>query len=375
MKAFWKNIIVTVLAFLIVFVLAMFAVNTSFLSPIAEVVKDFEMTDVYYQILQESDSWDESEEITIVDMSDLYSRRELAEALDGVMQQKPRVVGVDVVFEGLREDSVGDDMVRQVADTYRNIVWSFKLLEYRNDSIGYTDSVRSFFAFENEKVTEGFTNMPRNLYGGIKRNLSLGRPLMGVLKPSFLLKVTSIYEGRDMAPLEDRDLEINFTPTVFHVVSPDSIAEHADLIRDHLVLFGAMKDEYDMHYTPLGKIAGVELLAYGAQTLMQQNEKKTVTGWMLGVISFLMVLITQYWLSGYKAGVLRIKQHFLRFILSTSVVKSILLCFWMWLLMWVAFILFCWYDVAVNFGYAFSGMAFLVLAGTMYDEFKTYKTS
>ena len=363
------------LAFAIVFVLATFAVNTSFLSPIAEVVKDFEMTDVYYQILQEADSWEESDEITIVDMSDLYSRRELAGALEEVAQQKPRVVGVDVVFEGLRDDSVGDNMVRQVADQHRNIVWSFKLLEYKNDSIGYTDSVRSFFAYENDKVTEGFTNMPRNLYGGIKRNLSLGRALMGVLRPSFLLKVTGIYEGREMAPLEDRDLEINFTPTIFNVVSSDSIAEHGDLIRDRLVLFGAMKDEYDMHYTPLGKIAGVELLAYGAQTLIQQNEKKVVTGWSLGIISFLMVLLTQLWLSGYRIGVLKIKRRFVRFLLSTSVIKSILLCAWMWLLMWVAFILFCWYDIAINFGYAFSGMAFLVLADTMYEEFKTYKTS
>lgn len=376
MKAFKKHIIVTVLAFVIVAILAVFALNTSFLSPVAQVAKDFKMTDVYYQILQETDNWEESDEVSIVDMSELFSRRELAWALEEVERQQPKAIGVDVVFEGLKEDSLGDDMVRQVSQEYGNIVFSYKLLDYENDSVGYTNSVHSFFALEEgNRATEGFTNMPRNLYGGIKRVLSVAQILEGQLRPSFIWQVVKMYEGREMVPLENRNLDINFNPTRFQVVSPDEIARHPELIKGRLVLFGAMQDEYDMHYTPLGKIAGVELLAYAVQTLMQQSEKRVVSGWQLGVVSFLLVLFTQCWMSGYISAVRRLRWRFVRFLLTTQVVKSFVICAWMWLLLWVSFILFCKYDISVNFAYAFSAMAFLVLAGTMYEEFKTYKKS
>ena len=95
-----RHVIISVLAFAVVGIFAVFALNQSFLSPIVQVVKDFEMTDIYYQILQDTDSGEVSDLVTIVDMSELYSRRELAEALVGIEAQKPKAVGVDVVFEG-----------------------------------------------------------------------------------------------------------------------------------------------------------------------------------------------------------------------------------------------------------------------------------
>ena len=46
-----RHITITLLAFMVVGIFAMFALNLSFLNPIAQVVEDFEMTDIYYQIL------------------------------------------------------------------------------------------------------------------------------------------------------------------------------------------------------------------------------------------------------------------------------------------------------------------------------------
>lgn len=42
----FRHVIITALAFLVVGMFAVFAMNLSFLSPIAQVVKDFEMTDI-----------------------------------------------------------------------------------------------------------------------------------------------------------------------------------------------------------------------------------------------------------------------------------------------------------------------------------------
>ena len=303
MKTLARNIIITILAFVLVSSFALIALKLPFMGPIAEAIKEFEMTDVYCQILQDTNDDDEevSDDITIVDMSELYSRRDLAKALVDIEKQNPKVIGVDIVFEGLKEDSVGDEMLTRIALENTNIVFSYKLLDYVNDSIGHADTVHSFFVDESDSINEGYTNMPRNLYGGIKRKLSLGEKVEGRLMPSFITKVSAMYEGRQVKDVSKKTININYIPKRFRVVEADSISVHPEWIKDKLVLFGAMKDEYDMHYTPLGKMAGVELLGYSIETLLQKTEVEEVCGWLMIAISFLLVLLTQVVFSLYTS--------------------------------------------------------------------------
>ncbi|MBP5507700.1 MAG: hypothetical protein J6Y23_07645, partial [Prevotella sp.] len=88
-RSLLRHLIVTVLAFLLVAVFAFSAYQMPFMSPIAETIKDYKMTDVYYHILQDTDEADTSDVVTIVDMSDLYTRRELAAALEAIEQCQP----------------------------------------------------------------------------------------------------------------------------------------------------------------------------------------------------------------------------------------------------------------------------------------------
>jgi CHASE2 domain-containing sensor protein len=368
MKFLLRHIITTLIAFVLVALFAFTAYKVPFMSPMAEAIEDYKMTDVYYHILQDTDDGDTSDVVTIVDMSDLYSRRELATALKAIEQCQPRVIGIDVVFEGLKEDSVGDEMIAEVALTHKNLVFSYKLLDYENDSIGHAITVHSFFAQDEGAVTEGYTNMPRNLYGGLKRELSLGDRAEGKLVPSFITQTVAVYEGQKAGPVRQKNLNINYTPRKYHVVSPDSIALHSEYIKDKLVLFGAMKDEYDMHYTPLGKMAGVELLAYAVETFLRQNEIREVNKWATAVISFLIVLLTQMLLSVYAYWAQHRRIRFFRVVLSASITKGYLIFFFIGFWMWVAFILFYSFDFTLNLGWALSAMAFLILARSIYDE-------
>lgn len=361
-----RHIFITVLAFCIVGVLAMIAVNTSFLHPASRVVKEFSMTDAYYQILQETGVPDTNTNITIVDMSDLYSRKDLAVALQQIEECKPKSVGVDVVFEGLKEDTLGDEMIAQVASEYDNIVFSYRLLDYENDDIGFATAVHSFFA-DSIKVNEGFTNIQRDLYGGIKRTLSLNRRCMGKDVPSFILKVADV----DAKDYDSDDVSINFTLTKFTVVQPDSILTHPELIKGKTVLFGAMKDETDMHYTPLGKMAGTELIAYSVQTLQEHNEVWKMPKWMLIAMSFVLVLFTQAGYEGYSSFAKNRKNKAVRFVLSSSFTKSILVFLWLAFLGWASYVVFFKYNVSVNLGWALSAMAFLSLSRNFYDECAT----
>lgn len=367
----FRHFIITMLAFVLVITFALIAFSLPFMSPVAEAIKEFDMTDVYYQILQDTDDGEEvSDVVTIVDMSELYSRRELAKVLQDIEVQHPKVVGVDVVFEGLKEDSIGDEMIAEVVLSNDNIVLSYKLLDYVNDSIGHKTTVHSFFVDEDGAVKEGFVNMSRNLYGGIKRKLSLSGRAEGKIVPSFITMVSNLYAGKEVDKVEESDLNINFIPRHYRVVNTDSIALHPEYIKNKLVLFGAMKDEYDMHYTPLGKMAGVELLAYSIETLLGQAEVKKPSGWVTAVISFLLVLLTQVLLWSFRAQAKKLKNRALRFLMSTTLISGYLMFFWIAVWMWVAFMVFYLYDIALDMGWALSAMAFLVLAQNIYNEFK-----
>jgi CHASE2 domain-containing sensor protein len=335
---------------------------------LSKAISDFNFTDVYYQILQESGDNDYNDDIVIVDLTPLQNRQEIATALQQIEEQHPKVIGVDCVFEGLKEDTLGDIMISNVAAEYQNIVFSCKYLDYANDSLGYTVAVRSFFA-EPLEVEQGFTNMQYSLYGSMARLVSLGRKFNGELQPSFIARVVNHTLDKPL-PIEDKDLRINFTPTIFTVIPPDSISEYADKIKDKIVLLGTMTDEYDMHMTPMGKMPGVELLAYAGQTLQNRLEVGTFPVWLEVIVSFLMVLLTQILLTKWGDYTSSRKNKYWRNTVSLVFVKTQLLMYWMIFLMYMSYLIFYLLRFDIGLGYAMSAMAFLTMATDFYTKAK-----
>ena len=373
MKTLSRHIAISLLSFVLISFMAAIALNVSFLNPLSKAISDFNFTDVYYQILQESSDYEYNEDICIVDLTPLQDRTEIATALRQIEAQQPKVIGVDCVFEGLKpENPVGDSLLWNVAAEYDNIVFSCKYLDYVNDTEGYTLAVRSFFA-EPLEVEQGFTNMQYSLYGSMARLVSLGRKLNGKVQASFIAKVVNHTLDKPL-PLEDEDLRINFTPTIFTVIPPDSISYYADHIKDKIVLFGTMTDEYDMHITPMGKMAGVELLAYAGQTLQNRIEVATFPGWLEAIVSFLMVLLTQILLTKFVTFANTRKNKYWRNSLSLVFVKTQLLMYWMIFLMYVSYIIFFQFQFDIGLGYAMSAMAFLTMATDFYTKAKNMIT-
>ena len=357
-----RNVVVTLLAFAVVAIYGVVALNLKVFNPVGAVLKDYSFTDFYYRLLDGVEQKDTSRIVTIVDMTDLTSRRDLAEVLMEINALHPKAVGIDVVFEGYKEDVLGDTMIAVTARQMKNTVFSYKILD---DTEG--DTRHSFF-LPNDTVVEGFTNMPRQLYGGLKRQLSVGREHGGVLRPSLIKQVADIYAGQEVVPLAAKELDINFSPVFFHVVPPDSVLACRDLIEDHVVLFGAMKEEADMHYTPQGKIAGVKLLAYAVETMLRQNQIRHVPEWLTVVVSLLIVFVTVVMLKWY--GKIRQKKTLMRVLLSASLFKGLFLFVWLSILVWAAFILFSRYQVSINLTYALAAVAFIGMANDLYDTLK-----
>ena len=360
-----KVLVVTIMAFIVLGVMLFFTYNFTFLSPVKKAVQEFSMTDIYYQILQETGKADTSPLITIVDMTEMTSRRDLAQALEDIEACEPKIIGVDIILEGRKEDTEGDNMIARVAANYPNIIWSMKLTDFIDDKIEYGNVIRSFFT-DSLEVQEGVTNMQRRLYGGVKRRLDQGWILRGQLMPSFSTRVLNNYAGKTIYDTEIQSIDVNFTPTNFCVINADSVLMHPELITDRIVLFGAMNEEADMHYTPLGKIPGIVLLAYSIQTLLSQNQIVEVKGFILWACSFILIMLTYWERVKRKKWIVHHAHPIVQLIIGFPIVSSIISFLWMALALWLSFLLFCGYDISFNLGISFSAIAFLTTAEYSY---------
>ena len=106
-------------------------------------------------------------------------------------------------------------------------------------------------------------------------------------------KMAKIYTGEEPARDAEMSCAINFHAVDFPVVPYDKIKENANLINGRIVLLGATDDARDMHYTPLGLISGLHVLAYTVKTLVDHQAPTELPAWLIILLSLLVTLFTQ----------------------------------------------------------------------------------
>ena len=361
-----RHITITLIAFIVVGLFALVTINVSFLNPIARTLEEFSVSDLYFQALQSTVKPDTSRAISIVDMTELHDRRQIAECIDEIEKLNPKILGIDIIFEGEKFDNIDGDMaIMKVASNYPNAIYSYRLLDYDPQQRQYCSEIHSFFA-DSTIVSEGFTNFERSLYTGIKRNLEFGLRSKGQQKSSFVTKLVNSYSGQETVP-NDGYMTINFIPTYFQQIPYDSLKYYGEYIKDRIILLGSTSEESDMHYTPLGKMAGVKLLAYSINTLLNRQEIRKLPMFLSILISFLLVFLTQLLQDAYEKRIGKMRYPLLRTFLSSSVALGILTFFWMVIIMWIGFLLFTIGHLSLTLGWALSAIAFVDAARSFYD--------
>lgn len=371
-EAQFKHLMVTILAVVIMGFFAMVTLVAKPLDPIKRAIENFSFTDVYYEILKDTGTPDTSRLITIVDLTKLTNRTDIGQTIYDIESFNPKVLGVDCCFDNYGEDIEGNALIVEVAEKYKNIVWSQKMLDYSGvDSIGWTRTIHSFFA-EFTDITEGTTNMPRALYDSMKRTMPIRERYQGKYCPSFVSQVVNKYAGKDITKGIKGDIKINFSPIRFRVLSPQEVCNHPEMIENQIVLFGSMYEDVDMHWTPVGKIAGVVLLAYSVQTLVYGTVISEIPTWLFGIISFLIVFLTQMWQSEYIDRTNKSNNLFVKHILGSTYIINILITVVTLILVGISFFVFKLYNVSFNMAWALSAIALLSTSRNMYSAIKDY---
>lgn len=364
---FLYNVMATLIAFGIVGVYALFALNFTLFNPLVQVLRQYSITDFYYQVIGSSAVRDTSRIVTIVDMKELYDRRDIAYALSEVQEQHPKVIGVDILFDGLKSDNpMGDSLIQDIAAKDTSIVFA---LQYYDDSFNgqqYNSVKQSFFADSIPNLKQGLVNMPLDKYDSLRRKISVAKTVRGKLRPSMIKQLADEYAEQEIVPLKDNMLNINWSPVDFRVVPYDSIADYGEYLTDRIVLFGAWHDDNDMHLTPQGNIAGIKLLAYGIESMVKQTSITDSPWWLTALLSFLIVLFTKYLFDHCEKFARERKNGFLRIGLKAALVIGILKFAWMAVIMYAGFIVFAKYNFSINFAWALSAIPFIGPAADLY---------
>lgn len=365
-----SHLIVTLITLVIFGVCSFFTTHLTFFNPIKRALDNFYLSDIYYQILRDSGQERKNDLITIVDATQLYDRGRIGCMFEEIAECEPAVVGVDCIYQGFRGDTLGTNRLVEGAFSLDKPIFAVKLKEYDAEKEAYSKVVHSVMCmpgFE-EYILDGFTNVSYDNSRSTVRKFVTDMVVNKDTLHSLAYMVAAAYrdDTKELSSLEPQ--LINYSPTRFNVVPYDSIAEYSNLIKDHVVIVGAMDDDADKHFTPYGLRPGTEIQAYMAQTLIEHDTKRNVNFFVVLLVSAIVIWLTDVMQTGIGEMRKKCKNALLSFLLETALFKNIINLIWIGILVYINFILFAYWDLYFNPAIMLTCIALLVEARLFYDS-------
>jgi CHASE2 domain-containing sensor protein len=119
------TIFATLWVFLFIVILGSVPINFYFLNPLKLALKDFDFNDMAYSKLEKTKGNKLDNRIVIINIGDL-DREGLAMLVEKTASMQPKVIGLDVLFDGAREPEQ-DSLMVSIMEKYPNLVTAYKL--------------------------------------------------------------------------------------------------------------------------------------------------------------------------------------------------------------------------------------------------------
>lgn len=252
------TILSTFSVFIVIGLFSLLPLNTGILNPFKTALKDLDFNDISYSVLNKNESTPIDNRIVILNIGNA-DRMGLALMIEKLRIAKPKVIGLDVEFNGPREPQ-SDSLLRHMIGSTPNLVIGSKLdwtKKTETENIGYFGvftsnrgyvnligeeggTIRNFSPFEKDKYkSEVYTSFSAAIIekadSGAFKKLKNRKREYEVIHYSRKLDKYMLIDGTDL-------LEDNIAPELF---------------KDKIVLMGYINpDQYnveDKHFTPLNK--------------------------------------------------------------------------------------------------------------------------
>ncbi len=375
-----ENCLIAILAFIVMGFFAILLYNIKPLNPLTETISKFSFTDIYYGIIRQTSKPQVSKLISIVDINQFTGRGNFAELLSNIESMNPKVICVDAVFEGNHLDEPEGDMaLADVAGKYKNIVFSMKMedLYEENGEWVSTFPIRSYFA-NFVPVKEAYCNVPRgNLYDDMKRIIPIynARADFRIYR-SMIVETANMFAGKNVTKESKKEVAINYSPLEFAKIKPNDVLKHPELFDGRIVFLGDLHEANDQHWSPIGtKLPGVEILAYGVQTLLDKKEVKQPHHFVSHLLSFFVVLCVCVLYQFFTSRTRNSDNLLRKFLLGSTYMWNVILFMVSSILLFVSFIIFSNWNISLSWGWAFSCIAFVSTAENLYSSVYKYVTS
>lgn len=338
---------ICLIVFLLGYILVFASLNLSIFNPLKQALDDFKMTDLYFELMRSNKEKELNKDIVLVDVTKLTTRNDIAKAINDISSCSPKVMMIDLIFERPSHDLTEDTLLINVIEAAKDKeILSAKLTNYNPETKSFSNLTKSFF-HEFIDVRWAYSNVDQKRPGGCIRQYSLSQKLNDSLFFSMAYAAACAY--KDIQP-DVKDVSqrlIVYDDTDFLVISSDKILENKNLLKNKLVIIGALEEEADMHISPIGKLSGVKILAYSAMTFMNHKEIRSMGKFTSLLTAFLVCMFCAW--AGQK---IRKKCSNL-----TSYVLKLFYFIFTAFLVWIAFISFVHFDYDVDLLYPLLGLA------------------
>ena len=248
------------------------------LDPIGDAIGDVEMTDLVFSEIRENPPVDKN--VVLVNIGDL-SRKDIARELQIINSYGPAVIGIDSYFYNLKEDTLGDYLLKQVLSSIKNLVLVSQLT-YDWEMDDY-DSIRFSHPYFNVGDT-GYANLETDALDQYQFKVCRTFPprkfINGEEQLAFSVKMCELYDGKktEMFLKRRNDYEIiNYRGNImdyeqskyggrYTALDIDDVFKkrfNPGVIKDKIIIFGFLGQNFDdrswedKFYTPLNvKYAG-----------------------------------------------------------------------------------------------------------------------
>lgn len=289
----------TIFSYIIIFVLSFLVVNISFFDPLKKVVKDFSLLDIYYaENLHDVGTL--NSEIVLINIEH-RDRFELHQLLDAVLEEDPKVVGVDVIFKDRKEAFIDSILAKTLQ--HKKIITSYII---EKDSL-----ITNHKLFETGEAS-GFVNLNFDNQESVVRDFVGVTEIDGVRHRSFSSKIAKKALGDKKWKKYNYDKKFHGNTPINYIGDYTAflnfgfdefmLSDNKAVLKDKIVLLGyigePMGNVYDVEdklFTPLNKITagksipdmyGVVIHANIISMLLNNNLLLRVSNFWIGVITF-----------------------------------------------------------------------------------------
>ena len=229
------TIFATLSVFVFLFLLGMIPINFYVLNPMKMALKDFDFNDIAFSKLHKDDDIKMDSNITIVNTGTM-DRAELGFLIEKVSSYEPKVIGLDIFFEGEKEPEK-DSILREALRKTKNLVAVSVAERGAHDEV----NIKSNY-FDDILPKRGYANLIGHEVGTI-RYYNPFDMINGKRYPQITTAIVKEYDEQAYKKLEKRhkDIEtINYTRTVnnedkkkYQIIEPEDL--YADMVENHLL--------------------------------------------------------------------------------------------------------------------------------------------